>query len=261
MKKLSRIVCIIAVLLVLLYGCSAIFGSSEQGTKTPTVSTAEYESQTDSPTVNRIPQATLPPEPTSEPTVEPAPEPSPEPTPEPTVEPTSEPSPEPDKPASSPAVPSPSPTKTTISAPVSNSATEGVYYQDIVDTFKEAGFTNVTSVSYEAEALSSPSYEGYGVYIFIDGDPYFEDSAEFEPDAKVEVAYAVMPEPTPTPEPTPEPTVAPTPEPTPEEPMVWIPTSGSKYHRNSSCSNMKNPTQVTKSEAERRGYDPCKKCY
>ena len=43
--------------------------------------------------------------------------------------------------------------------------------------------------------------------------------------------------------------------------MVWIPKSGKKYHSNSGCSNMKNPTQVTKEEAENRGYDPCKKCY
>lgn len=43
--------------------------------------------------------------------------------------------------------------------------------------------------------------------------------------------------------------------------MVWIPKSGSKYHSNSGCSNMKNPTQVTKEEAESRGYEPCKKCY
>lgn len=40
--------------------------------------------------------------------------------------------------------------------------------------------------------------------------------------------------------------------------MVWIPKAGSKYHRKSSCSNMKNPSQVTKGEAERRGYEPCK---
>lgn len=43
--------------------------------------------------------------------------------------------------------------------------------------------------------------------------------------------------------------------------MVWIPKSGKKYHSNSGCSNMKNPSQVTKEEAEDRGYEPCKKCY
>lgn len=43
--------------------------------------------------------------------------------------------------------------------------------------------------------------------------------------------------------------------------MVWIPRTGSKYHRNSSCSNMNNPSQVTLDEAIRRGFEPCKKCY
>ena len=42
--------------------------------------------------------------------------------------------------------------------------------------------------------------------------------------------------------------------------MVWIPNSGSKYHSRSGCSNMKNPRQVTKQEAENEGYEPCKKC-
>lgn len=48
---------------------------------------------------------------------------------------------------------------------------------------------------------------------------------------------------------------------TSESDMVWIPSSGSKYHSSSSCSNMKNPTQVTKEEAEKLGYEPCKRCH
>lgn len=47
----------------------------------------------------------------------------------------------------------------------------------------------------------------------------------------------------------------------PQEQMVWVPQSGSKYHSNSSCSGMNNPTQVTISEAQSMGYEPCKKCY
>ena len=43
--------------------------------------------------------------------------------------------------------------------------------------------------------------------------------------------------------------------------MVWIPKTGSKYHSYSGCSNMKNPSQVTQSQAEARGYTPCKKCW
>lgn len=42
---------------------------------------------------------------------------------------------------------------------------------------------------------------------------------------------------------------------------VYIPQSGSKYHSNPSCSNMKNPTEVSIDEAISWGYTPCKKCY
>ena len=43
--------------------------------------------------------------------------------------------------------------------------------------------------------------------------------------------------------------------------MVWIPKTGKKYHSNASCSNMKNPTQVTLSEAKSGDYTPCSRCY
>ena len=89
------------------------------------------------------------------------------------------------------------------------------------------------------------------------------------------------PEPTSTPEPTPEPTpeVTATPKPTPEpapEPvveatatsdeggsstMVWIPQTGKKYHSKSSCSNMKNPSEVTIEKAQKLGFTACKKCW
>lgn len=49
--------------------------------------------------------------------------------------------------------------------------------------------------------------------------------------------------------------------PPPVSTYVWIPQSGSKYHSNPSCSNMENPTQVTKEKAESMGFTPCKKCY
>lgn len=50
-------------------------------------------------------------------------------------------------------------------------------------------------------------------------------------------------------------------EPETSEAMVWIPQSGSKYHSTSTCSNMKNPSQVTISEAKNRGYEACSKCH
>ncbi len=43
--------------------------------------------------------------------------------------------------------------------------------------------------------------------------------------------------------------------------IVWIPQSGSKYHSNSGCSNMKSPSTVTESQAIAWGYTPCKRCW
>ena len=44
--------------------------------------------------------------------------------------------------------------------------------------------------------------------------------------------------------------------------MVWIPTKGgTKYHTHAGCSNMIGPEHVTKAEAERRGFTPCKRCH
>ena len=59
----------------------------------------------------------------------------------------------------------------------------------------------------------------------------------------------------------PVPTYAPTPAPQKSSEMVWIPRTGERYHRKETCSNMKNPSYVTKDEAIRLGYTPCKKCY
>ena len=88
-------------------------------------------------------------------------------------------------------------------------------------------------------------------------------------EAVPEQVTTAMPEPMvePTPEPTPAETPEPAPEPTPEatdapgDVMVWIPQSGSKYHSDPSCSNMRDPTQVTLEQAEAWDYGPCKKCY
>lgn len=79
----------------------------------------------------------------------------------------------------------------------------------------------------------------------------------------------------PTEKPTANPTATPTVKPTikpatptqdisqsePNSNLVWIPKSGKKYHSYAGCSNMKNPSQVTKQEAVNRGYGACSKCW
>lgn len=57
------------------------------------------------------------------------------------------------------------------------------------------------------------------------------------------------------------PNATPTSTPVPNEVMVWVPNTGKKYHRKSGCSNMKNPTQITRSQAIARGYTACKNCW
>lgn len=44
------------------------------------------------------------------------------------------------------------------------------------------------------------------------------------------------------------------------EVLVWIPKSGTKYHDTATCSNMKNPSQVSLDVAKELGFTPCKKC-
>ena len=43
--------------------------------------------------------------------------------------------------------------------------------------------------------------------------------------------------------------------------MVWIPSSGTKYHSKSTCSGMNSPTQVTLEYAINEGYTACKRCH
>ena len=79
-----------------------------------------------------------------------------------------------------------------------------------------------------------------------------------EPESEPESKSESEPEPDSEPEPEPEPEIS-----TEQNTqMVWIPTNGgTKYHSHSGCSNMKNPRQVSRNEAESLGYEPCKKCW
>ena len=43
--------------------------------------------------------------------------------------------------------------------------------------------------------------------------------------------------------------------------MVWVSSSGTKYHSRSSCSNMNSPKQISLEDAKKQGYTACKKCH
>lgn len=42
--------------------------------------------------------------------------------------------------------------------------------------------------------------------------------------------------------------------------QVWIPRTGNRYHLTQTCSQMRNPSLVSRSQAEAQGYKPCKTC-
>ena len=43
--------------------------------------------------------------------------------------------------------------------------------------------------------------------------------------------------------------------------LVFISRTGSKYHKDSTCSKMKNPVSISIAEAQEKGYTSCSKCY
>lgn len=136
-----------------------------------------------------------------------------------------------------------------IEAPLSAASCKGMQYKSLADLFENAGFTDIEAVSAESKTQS----DGSVTAVTIDGKSYFGSGDVYSPDAKIVITYAVAPET--------EPTVHTTEKPVINENMVWIPSSGKKYHSNSSCSNMTDPSRVTVSRAKQLGYTPCKKCY
>lgn len=94
-----------------------------------------------------------------------------------------------------------------------------------------------------------------------------QETKETKPDAQPETPTADPPpvqQETPAPDPAPA-DPAPVQETEPDsgdqETMVWIPKSGSKYHRDPDCSGMDDPTQVPLSQAKANGYTACKRCH
>ena len=43
--------------------------------------------------------------------------------------------------------------------------------------------------------------------------------------------------------------------------MVWVGSSGTKYHSKSTCSNMNSPRKISIEDAKKQGYGPCKNCH
>lgn len=115
-----------------------------------------------------------------------------------------------------------------------------------------------SSQGIQEEADSIPASSQEPQKVTAASEPAVPAASESVPAASSEAAAAPAPVET-----APAPVVtAPAPaQPQQQEVMVWISTTGSKYHSRSDCSNMKNPSQVTLEQAQALGLTPCKKCY
>lgn len=172
------------------------------------------------------------------------------------------------------------PRKSLIKVPASSYSCEGMHYLDVKKLFEDAGFTDISVFGYEASlADGDNSYETV-ILVSVNDQPIFESDSEFEPDAAVIIYYSAVPSET-------EPSVKATEAvdtksehdvskdkgedgakvtvPESEEDkgdLVWVPVNGgTKYHSKKSCSNMKDPIQVSIETAIKNGYTACKRCH
>jgi len=147
-------------------------------------------------------------------------------------------------------------------APISSDDCQGLPYEVVVKKFTEAGFTNVIATPYETETNDSIEKNTvaavniyYNLLNYVDE---FDESSEFNPGNEIIVYYWTFIEPTTE-------AIEETPDISTDNSkntqMVWITDNGSKYHSKSGCSNMDNPYQITKEDAQNMGYEPCKRCH
>ncbi|NLP21692.1 MAG: hypothetical protein GX368_02625 [Erysipelotrichaceae bacterium] len=188
----------------------------------------------------------------------------------------------------------------TINISISDIETTGQPYNEVEQLFKDKGFTNVKVLPKEVDDLKSFD-EGSVINVSINDSDLndiieFDENSKFNTDAEIIVYYSVLKKiedktnnvkQTSTNVDTVEINeieqydyIEDTQEYSYEESyqevehyevyesyeyndwLVWIPVhGGTKYHSKSSCSNMKDPIQVTIEEAEAWGFTPCKKCY
>lgn len=144
----------------------------------------------------------------------------------------------------------------------------GEDYLDVEPELKELGFTDIQLN--EVDTFDEYKFDGEVFSVLIGSDLFsegeFSKNDKFDPEETVIINYYVVKE-KPTEK---EETIVnnqnsevsnnPVSSGTGDR-LVWIPETGSKYHTHSGCSNMINPSQVTISEAENRGFTPCKRCH
>ncbi len=146
-----------------------------------------------------------------------------------------------------------------IQVPCADKSCQGQDYHILAEWFRDAGFVNISAIA-EDVSYDEVFFNGYVLFVTIDGESTFSGNARFDPSAVVEIHYVnamVMPEDSASSVASDESGLS------DGEPgdMVWLPQSGSKYHSRADCSGMIDPRKVSLEEAQRLGYSPCKRCH
>lgn len=158
-----------------------------------------------------------------------------------------------------------------IAVPKSSADCEGMLYNDVATAFLAAGFKNVEVVPIET-AYNEADTNGGVIAVIIDDTADFDSDAKFLADATVTVNYvsfssqgapsnngttSVREKTEKTTQKSTEKSATPS-----SGTMVWVPTKGgTRYHSKATCSNMKNPKQVTVAQAQSQGFSQCKRCF
>ena len=124
---------------------------------------------------------------------------------------------------------------------------------ELVSLFLELGFSDIEIVPCELTAVEMQADKVLAV--LVDGDADFKKSAKYLADAKIRILYAFFEYDESTKETQGEPTED------SEDAFVYVTASGNKYHSKSDCSDMKDPKEISLSEAEALNYTPCKRCH
>lgn len=92
-------------------------------------------------------------------------------------------------------VPTTSPTEPPVYAPISSDDYMGMYYEDVIALFKNAGFTNISAVEYPTTSDPMVGYQnGYVGGLQVNDSHTFDTNTPYSADVPVLINYATWPE-------------------------------------------------------------------
>ena len=152
---------------------------------------------------------------------------------------------------------------------------EGKQYTDIVAQFENAGYTNVMAIEQKADNTKETRVNESVIAVSVNNNIIFSQGDLCTPDIEIKVYYVVSQitqdilsnESTVSQYKSYQDAVVLEQEnktssetDTVNGATVWVTENGKKYHSKPTCSGMITPIEITVTDAEGQGYEPCKRC-